>query len=356
MSDFLKVFDKKRVFITGHTGFKGAWLSELLLMCGAEVCGYALPPTTSPNLFDLLSLEERVINHFADIRDYEKLNSAIKEFEPEFVFHLAAQALVLKSYREPLETFSTNVIGSANLLQTVRDSNSIRSLVFVTSDKCYENKEWERGYHEDDLLGGRDPYSASKAAAELVHSSFNRSYFVDKVNFGSATARAGNVIGGGDWSDNRIIPDCVRALSSNVPIMVRNPAATRPWQHVLEPISGYLKLSASLYEDASKYQGSWNFGPNLDQSKTVLEVVKILVASLGTGTIELAQSIGEFHEAGLLQLDCTKAKNELNWHPSWDSIDSVTATADWYSAWMRGEHMPSFTRKQIREYFPELEN
>lgn len=255
MNSIMKIFKGKRVFITGHTGFKGSWLAFLLCEIGADVMGFALPPATTMNHFNLLNLDKKIKHVVGDIRDASLLSATLNKFKPEFVFHLAAQALVRPSYSEPAATFSTNVIGSVNLLDAVRLCESVRSLVYITSDKCYENVEWIWGYRENDQLGGRDPYSASKAAAEIVFSSYVRSFFEQNTSLGAASARAGNVIGGGDWALDRIIPDCIRAIEVGDPIRLRNPAATRPWQHVLEPIAGYLLLAARLYDEPKLWGG-----------------------------------------------------------------------------------------------------
>ena len=261
MHEILKSFSGKKVFVTGHTGFKGSWLTFLLKEIGADVMGYALPPEPGPNHFDLLNLDSKINHVVGDIRDGSALNDAMQSFQPEYVFHLAAQALVKKSYNEPVETFSSNVMGSVNLLDAVKQCDSVRSLVYITSDKCY------------------DPYSASKAAAEIVFSAYARSYFRSRPELGAATTRAGNVIGGGDWAADRIIPDCIRAIEMGNSIKLRNPQATRPWQHVLEPISGYIALAANLYNQPEKFAGSWNFGPSTSEVRTVEDVAKYTVVS-----------------------------------------------------------------------------
>ena len=267
-------FRDKNVFITGHTGFKGSWLAFILSEVGANVTGYALAPNEKKNNFDLLELEKKISHIESDIRNLKDLNQAILKSNPEFIFHLAAQALVKTSYEDPINTYETNILGSINLLEAVNNCKSVRSLVFITSDKCYENVESIWGYKESDKLGGIDPYSASKAAAEIIFSSYQRSYFINKTNFGSASARAGNVIGGGDWSKNRIIPDCIRSINENLPLILRNPNSTRPWQHVLEPISGYLQLAIALLDQPNKFSNSWNFGPNNYQIKSVKDVAQ----------------------------------------------------------------------------------
>jgi len=347
-------FTKKKVLITGHTGFKGSWLAFLLNELGAVVMGVALPPATLDNHFDLLGLEQKIKHVVGDIRDASFLASTMNEFKPEFVFHLAAQALVRPSYDDPATTFSTNVIGSVNLLDAVRQCKSVRSLVYITSDKCYENVEWIWGYRENDQLGGRDPYSASKAAAEIVFSSYARSFFKQRPLLGSATTRAGNVIGGGDWAVDRIIPDCIRAIEVGDPIRLRNPSATRPWQHVLEPLSGYLLLAARLYEEPQSWGGSWNFGPFNHEVRTVQNVAELIISHLGKGSIEIIKSETQVHEAHLLQLNCDKAHQLLGWYPRWHVDKTLEATALWYKTIMNGGNAEQITRAQIHSFFPEL--
>jgi CDP-glucose 4,6-dehydratase len=353
-ADYLSTFKGKRVFITGHTGFKGAWLAFLLNEVGAEVLGYALPPVGKKNHFELLGLAQMIEHVEADIRDEKKLAAAMIEFRPEFVFHLAAQALVRPSYSDPKTTFETNIMGSVNLLEAVRKCKSVRSLVYITSDKCYENREWLWGYRENDRLGGHDPYSASKASAEMVFSAYVRSFFFERPELGAASTRAGNVIGGGDWAVDRIIPDCVRAIELGKPISLRNPSATRPWQHVLEPISGYLLLAVSLREEPSAYAGSWNFGPPSREVRTVLEVAEHLVARFGSGSIDRKASVEKKHEARLLQLNCDKAHQTLGWQPRWDFERTLDMTADWYKQLHTGAEAKSITLKQLCDYFPEI--
>lgn len=354
MDKVIKTFAGRRVFITGHTGFKGSWLAFLLTEMGADVMGFALPPVTPINHFDLLGLDKKIKHVVGDICDPLLMCSAMNEFQPEFVFHLGAQALVRPSYDDPATTFSTNVMGSVNLLDAVRQCKSVRSLVYITSDKCYENVEWIWGYRENDQLGGRDPYSASKAAAELVFSSYARSFFEQRPLLGSATARAGNVIGGGDWAVDRIIPDCIRSIGKDEPILIRNPGATRPWQHVLEPLAGYLLLAVRLYEEPKRWGGSWNFGPSTDEVHTVEEVAQVIISYLGKGSIEIVGSQSQVHEASLLQLNCDKAHQLLGWYPRWNAETTFKATALWYKNIMNGGGAEDLTRAQIREFFPEL--
>jgi CDP-glucose 4,6-dehydratase len=348
-----KHFKGKKVFITGHTGFKGSWLTTLLVEIGAEVMGYSLIPEYQPNHFDLLNIYDKIIHEIGDIRDATNLSKKINDFKPEFIFHLAAQPLVQKSYNNPLETFNTNIIGTVNVLEAVRNCDSVRSLIIVTSDKCYENVEWIWGYRENDKMGGHDPYSASKGAAELVFSSYSRSYFTNRDNLGYASVRAGNVVGGGDWSQDRIIPDCIKAISKNIPIEIRNPNATRPWQHVLEPLSGYILLAAKIYEQPNKYSGSWNFGPSSSDVRTVAEVANEMVTYLESGSVEVTNS-NKNHEANLLQLNCDKAHQLLSWQPRWSFKETMFFTADWYKKYIDGYETIEITKNQIKTYFKEL--
>jgi len=354
MHSVLESFSGKRVFITGHTGFKGSWLAFLLKELNAEVTGFALQPESYPSHFELLKLKKGINHVIGDIRDASFLYGAINECEPEYIFHLAAQALVKKSYDDPVGTFGSNVMGSVNLLNAVRQCDSVKSLVYITSDKCYENMEWEWGYRENDRLGGHDPYSASKAAAEIVFSAYARSYFYLRQDLGAATARSGNVIGGGDWAADRIVPDCMRAIEMNNPIILRNPQAVRPWQHVLEPISGYLLLAAQLRNKPKEYGGSWNFGPSTSEVRTVLEVANSIIHYLGRGTIEINNLQQQHHEAKFLQLNCDRAHRSLAWFPRWNVDKALAATAQWYKIILDGGDAEKITRAQIRDYFPEF--
>ena len=350
----LSNYSGKRVLVTGHTGFKGAWLVQILKILGANVAGFALPPSTEQSHFESLGIQERITNVFGDIRDLEKLQHLFDDFKPEVVFHLAAQALVKDSYSDPISTYQTNVIGSANVLEAVRQCSSVRALVYVTSDKCYENFEWEWGYRESDPLGGRDPYSASKAAAELIFSSYSRSFFENRTLFGAASVRAGNVIGGGDWSLNRIIPDCVRAFQDNGEITLRNPKSTRPWQHVLEPLSGYLLIGANLLLNPSNFNGAWNFGPPASEVRTVFEVATVVMKHLEAGRVEIDLDENSFHEAKLLQLNCDRASQLLGWTTRWNIEKTLDRTATWYKEFHAGKPASEITDEQIYEYFTEL--
>lgn len=345
----LKALGSQRILITGHTGFKGSWLTEWLLKYGADITGIALEPEVQPSHFEQLSLADRIDHHIIDVRDHRKLESVFTKCRPQVVFHLAAQALVRRSYRDPKETFDVNVGGGINVLECVRNTPSVNALVFVTSDKCYLNKELTRGYTENDELGGIDPYSASKAAVELAFSTFNESYFRERTNLSAASARAGNVVGGGDWSEDRIVPDCMRSLMSGAPISLRRPDATRPWQHVLEPLSGYVTLAHRLLVDRESVAGSWNFGPNENSVHSVKDVVEECISHWGTPTpIEL--HVSNVHEAGLLQLNCSKARKELNWRPRWGFKQTFKETTDWYKRASQGERIREITLDQITQY------
>ncbi|MBA4147930.1 MAG: CDP-glucose 4,6-dehydratase [Verrucomicrobia bacterium] len=351
--DFLEIIETlhgKKVFVTGHTGFKGSWLTLWLRELGAEVAGFALDPLQANDHFNLLGLHEVMRDTRGDIRDAATLHSALNSFEPEVVFHLAAQPLVRRSYSEPKLTFDTNVGGSVNLLEAIRKTPSVRALVYVTSDKCYRNKEWIWGYRESDELGGYDPYSASKAAAELVFSSYLQSFFHSRENFGAASVRAGNVIGGGDWSENRIIPDCIKALSAGQPITLRNPQATRPWQHVLDPLAGYIFLAARLLQEPKRFSCSWNFGPGSDASHPVIKVAEQIVRLWGSGNIEVTPDATAPKEAGLLHLNCDKAHLQLGWHPHWTFERAIAETTAWYKDFFENKPAIEISRRQIQQF------
>ena len=353
-AEVLRTYRGKRVFVTGHTGFKGTWLCMLLRELGAKVRGYALAPEPGKSHFALLGLDAKIQSVIGDIRDHAALSREIDDFKPEFVFHLAAQALVRRSYADPVGTISTNVVGSTHVMESVRHCESVRSFVYITSDKCYENVEWVWGYRETDALGGHDPYSASKAAAEIVFSAYARSFFAQRPALGAASARAGNVIGGGDWAADRIVPDIVRSIEAGEPVQLRNPRATRPWQHVLEPLGGYVMLGARLFMEPRRFPGAWNFGPTTQKVRTVHAVTLAIIEHLKRGKVELAADTSGPHEAHLLQLNCDKAHQELGWYPRWDVDQTLAATAGWYAAVLGGESAEAVTRRQIHEYFPEL--
>lgn len=354
MLNNLNFFKNKKILITGHTGFKGSWLSLILNQVGAKVIGYSKPFFENDKHFKMLSFENDIISIEGDICDSHKLHDVFLKHEPEIVFHLAAQSIVKLSYDDPYNTFATNVMGSLNLLNIIKSSKSIKSLVFITSDKCYENQEWEWGYRENDKLGGADPYSASKASAEILFSSFERSFLSNKASFKSATARAGNVIGGGDWSSNRLIPDCIRSIESNTALEIRNPTSTRPWQHVLEPISGYLLLANKLYYNEKNITGSFNFGPHSYETKNVEEVAKEIFNIIGKGELKINKTNNLFKEAKLLQLNCDKSFQYLSWKPKWNTSKTLNMTAQWYKRYLSGENVRDITMDHIYEYFGNL--
>lgn len=351
------VFSGRKVLVTGDTGFKGSWLSVWLSLLGAEVTGVALPPLHPEDHFVLLGLDRRIRHIEVDLRDFSQIDRIIEEVRPEFVFHLAAQSIVRQSYQDPKLTFDTNVGGGVNLLEAVRHCDFIRVLIFVTSDKCYENREWLWGYRENDALGGRDPYSISKACAELAFHSYQLSFFEKRPSLNAATVRAGNVVGGGDWAMDRIVVDCVRALRDGIPIKIRNPGAVRPWQHVLEPLYGYLLLAARLYgADGEKYRGSWNFGPNYQDCRTVLELATSIVTEWGTGSLNLDGSPEhDLHEANFLYLNCDKARGRLGWKPAWGLAEMTEKTVAWYRGWLDGRDVWTMTTEQIDSYREKVE-
>lgn len=339
----------KRVFITGHTGFKGSWLSIWLHAVGAQVYGYSLAPDTNPSLFDVADVSSLLSGHtIADIRDGNKLTKAMSEANPEIVLHLAAQPLVRRSYVDPVETYSTNVMGTVNLLEAVRQLGNVKSVVNITTDKCYENKEWLWPYREDEPMGGHDPYSSSKGCAELVTASYRKS-FLSSRGIGLASARAGNVIGGGDWSNDRLIPDFLRAIDAGQTLHIRSPHAIRPWQHVLEPLNGYLILAQALYEEPTVFDSAWNFGPNEHDAKEVAWIVEKL-AEFMPGTIWDIDTSTQPHEAGLLKLDINKARNKLAWKPKWDIETALKKISEWHLSWKEGQNMQEYCRTQIRAY------
>ena len=340
----------KKVFITGHTGFKGAWLSLWLQDCGAILTGYALEPNTKPNLFDTALVADGMESVIGDVRDLEKLSKAMSDFAPDVVIHMAAQALVRISYKNPVDTYSTNVMGTVNLLEAVKNTASVKAVVNVTTDKCYENKEWVWGYREDEPMGGHDPYSNSKGCSELVTSAYRSSFFNHLGSAKIATGRAGNVIGGGDWADDRLIPDILKSFKNNEPVVVRNPFATRPWQHVLEPLSGYLILAERLYLDGDKCAEAWNFGPEDGDVKPVRAVIEYLVERWGAGASWIHDESEQPHEAQLLKLDISKAKQLLGWEPKWSLFRTLESIIDWQKAWVNGEDMKVLTLRQIREF------
>ncbi len=361
--NYLEVYKNKKVLITGHTGFKGSWLSKWLLELGAKVYGYALAPPTSPSLFNQLNLENAIGDNRNDIRDLDVLKSYVKKVAPDFIFHLAAQSLVRDSYDNPVETIETNINGTVNLLEAVRQLGISTTIVVITSDKCYENKEWIHGYRENDPMGGYDPYSMSKGAAELVVSSYRRSFFnpVDFKKHGVrlASARAGNVIGGGDWAKDRIVPDCIRALQQNATIEVRNPLATRPWQHVLESLGGYLLLGSKLNkcsaEELEIYANGFNFGPLPSSNKSVEKLVNEVIKNWGSGNWNYKKETA-VHEAFLLNLSIDKAFHILGWQPVWDFTKTIQNTTAWYKNQFEGKDVVAITKTQIKNYQKEFLN
>ncbi|TAN45270.1 MAG: CDP-glucose 4,6-dehydratase [Nitrospirae bacterium] len=346
------VFKGKRVLVTGNTGFKGSWLSLWLTQLGADVAGFSIGVPTDPSNFEALALKERIKHYQGDVRDIGRLKDVFKEFSPEIVFHLAAQAITRKSYDEPQETFMTNLGGTVNVLECIRTTRSIKAAVIITSDKCYQNVEWLWGYRENDRLGGDDPYSASKGCAELAFSSYVKSFFSGEASPCLTSARAGNVIGGGDWAQDRIVPDCVRAFSEKRTLEIRSPEATRPWQHVLEPLSGYLSLCAALLGDGRPYAGEpFNFGPSADTNKSVKELISVFSDIWGGGKWEIKSSDSFKKESTLLKLNCDKAAQLLKWRPVLSFEETMKMTAEWYKAYYSGEKdIFGFTAGQINEY------
>ena len=339
----------RRVLLTGHTGFKGGWLGLWLQMLGAKVQGYALPAPTSPSLWQAARLAERIPGTLADIRDSDCLANAVKQFQPEVVLHLAAQPLVRASYASPADTYATNVMGTVHLLEAVRQCATVRAVVVVTSDKCYDNREWLWPYRENDALGGHDPYSSSKACVELVCASWRASFFHGTAPW-IATARAGNVIGGGDWAPERLVPDTLRAWECGEAVTLRYPNATRPWQHVLEPLHGYLLLAQALAQQHKEMATAWNFGPDTEGVASVAQVVAQL-SRLWPGVAAWnTPAQAQPHEAALLALDSTKARQQLGWRPRWSLAQALARTVDWHSAWRAGADMQAFTRAQITEF------
>jgi CDP-glucose 4,6-dehydratase len=337
----------RSVLVTGHTGFKGSWLSLWLQQLDAKVHGYALAPPTSPSLFQVADISNGMTHTEGDIRDLQQLSAVMAVARPEIVFHLAAQSLVRKSYRDPLDTMSSNVMGTANLLEAIRGTPSVKVVVVVTSDKCYDNRERMQPYLEDEALGGKDPYSASKACAEIVTAAWRDSFLSD-AGVSVATVRAGNVIGGGDWADDRLLPDAFRAWQNGKPLTVRNPNAVRPWQHVLEPLAGYLMLAENLYRGEAV--GAWNFGPTEGGMYPVGTLLDRMAQAWGEGANWQADSGRHPHEAGLLCLDSGKARTELGWQPKYDLDQALRYTIDWHRSWMSGDDMRAVTMRQITQY------
>jgi CDP-glucose 4,6-dehydratase len=339
----------KRVLLSGHTGFKGSWLSLWLQSLGAKLRGVALAPPTSPSLFQEAHVAANMEHRIADIRDSAAVQSQLVEFRPEIVIHMAAQSLVRLSYQQPIETYATNVMGTVHVLEAARQTDSVRAIVNITTDKCYENVERTAGYREDEPMGGHDPYSSSKGCSELVSSAWRRSFFRD-AGIAIATARAGNVIGGGDWATDRLVPDILRALESAQPVLIRHPDAVRPWQHVLEPLSGYLVLAERLFEQGQTYAEGWNFGPSEADARPVQWIVERLCKAWGSDARWNLQPGQHPHEAGYLRLDISKARQRLHWAPRWDLEAALVQIANWHRAWREGEDMRAVCIRQISEY------
>ncbi|TWR31740.1 CDP-glucose 4,6-dehydratase [Mucilaginibacter pallidiroseus] len=354
IEDLKKIYSGKKVFLTGHTGFKGSWMLKILNMLGADVKGYALSPVGTPNLFDVINGDQICESVIADLRDRDRLKDEVESFQPDFIFHLAAQPLVRLSYKIPSETFEVNAIGTANVLDALMLVQKPCYCVFITTDKVYHNNEWDYPYRENDRLGGYDPYSASKACAELVIDSYRNSFFnikdFDKHKKAIAVGRAGNVIGGGDWSADRLIPDIVRSLEQGKEVEIRNPGAVRPWQHVLEPLAGYLLLGAKLFNDPQSYSTAYNFGPDVNDALPVNKMVEMSIEAWGTGSYFIHKNENQPHEAGLLKLDVSKAKAELGWLPRLNAGKAVENTIKWYKQYYHSGDLLKYTENEIEDF------
>lgn len=350
----MSFWQRKKVFLTGHTGFKGSWLCLWLNSLGAEVTGYALEPPTTPNLYELARIDEMATSIIADVRDLERLKAEMVKASPDIVIHMAAQPLVCESYKIPVDTYAINVMGTVHLLEAVRSCPSVRAVVNVTTDKVYENHEWVWGYRENEPIGGYDPYSNSKGCSELVTAAYRASFFnpqrFAEHGVGLASARAGNVIGGGDWASDRLIPDIIRAILAGEPVRIRNPHAIRPWQHVLEPLSGYLVLSQKLYENGARFAEGWNFGPSDEDSKPVEWIVNRLCEQWGNGARYEINKGDHPHEANYLKLDCSKAKSGLGWHSRWGLNKTIDSIVDWTRECLNKMDMREVCMRQIHEY------
>ena len=340
----------KRVFVTGHTGFKGSWLSLWLQLMGAEVKGFSLAPPTQPALFEVAKVGDNMQTEIGDIRNLQQLSQSIRAFNPDVLLHLAAQPLVRLSYKEPVDTYSTNVMGTVNVLEAARYAPQLKSVVIITTDKCYENREWEWGYRENEPMGGHDPYSNSKGCAELVVSAYQRSFFHTPDTAAVASARAGNVIGGGDWAEDRLIPDILRAFEKQQSVIIRNPLSTRPWQHVLEPLSGYLVLAQRLWQDGKAFAEGWNFGPKDDDCQPVQWILDKMVHFWGDGAHYEIDKSEQPHEANFLKLDCSKAAMRLKWHPKWRLEQTLERIVHWHRAWLEGADMQVKCLQEIEKY------
>jgi CDP-glucose 4,6-dehydratase len=342
----------KRVFLTGHTGFKGSWMSLWLSSLGAIVKGYSLQPPTSPSLFEIAKIDSLIDSEIGDIRELNKLKRGMLNFGPDILIHMAAQPLVRYSYKAPVETYEVNVLGTVNVLESARSCNNLKAIINITTDKCYENVEWDKSYKEDDPMGGYDPYSSSKGCAELLTSAYRCSFFQDQ-GVGLASVRAGNVIGGGDWAGDRLIPDILRSFEKNTPVMIRNPKSTRPWQHVLEPLSGYIILAQKLYTNPIKYSEGWNFGPYADDVRPVSWILDKMINKWDGAKWNIDRGI-QPHEARYLKLDISKAKEKLYWEPTWNLEKALNLIIDWHEQYLEGEDMKEVSLRQIESYQRDL--
>lgn len=345
----------KRVFLTGHTGFKGSWLSLWLQSMGAQVKGYALSPPTTPALFEEARVADGMDSEHGDIRDLDAITRSMTSFQPDILIHMAAQPLVRLSYREPVATYATNVMGTVHVLEAARKCKQLRCIVNITTDKCYENREWEWGYRENEPMGGHDPYSNSKGCAELVTSAYRNSFFNDEKGPALASARAGNVIGGGDWADDRLIPDILRAFEKSQPVIIRNPLATRPWQHVLEPLSGYLVLAQHLWQHGAGYAEGWNFGPRDEDAMPVEWILDHMVSSWGKGASWQLDTNPQPHEARYLKLDISKARARLHWSPTWGLNETLERIIRWHNVWLAGQDVRQQCLAEIDDYMAGMQ-
>ncbi len=354
-NSFATFYRGKTVLVTGHTGFKGGWLTAWLKTLGARVIGFSLPPETRPNLCEAAKIGQDMVSILGDLRELSSISAVFKEHKPQLVFHNAAQALVRRSYQDPVGTYATNVMGTVHVLEAARNTPSVRAIVIITSDKCYENREWVWGYREDEPMGGQDPYSSSKGCAELVTAAYRRSFFCRDGQAAVASARAGNVIGGGDWADDRLVPDIIRGISSGKTIFIRRPTAIRPWQHVLEPVRGYLLLGQLLWERGASYAEAWNFGPREEDSISVLELAERMTRCWGKGSLTIQQNVGDPHEAHYLKLDCSKARARLGWRPVLTIDEAIRLSVEWYRAYLEdAESGFQITTTQIRQYMEKV--
>lgn len=357
-SELFDIYKGKTVLITGHTGFKGSWLSIWLNELGARIIGYALDPYSEKDNFILSGISNSITDIRGDVRDFSRLKRVFDKYSPIFVFHMAAQSIVRESYLNPKETYDINIGGTVNVLECVRNSKSVKVIINVTSDKCYENRKWIWGYRENDPLGGYDPYSSSKGCSELITSAFRNSFINPEQfkihNKALSSVRAGNIIGGGDWAKDRIIPDCVRALENKKPVTIRNPSAIRPWQFILEPLCGYLYLATKMYNEPQNYSGAWNFGPNRESIISVKEMVEIFINKYGEGSWQAKNKENQFHEASLLALDISKAICKLSWKPVLNLEEAIENTVDWYKSYRQVTNMYNFCRRQIYEYIKKI--